>query len=389
MVKKKFSPIIIFLHFFKLGCTSFGGAAMVFNIRRLAVEQMKLLDGAAFEKGIAFCQIIPGATAMQTAAYCGLKARGQAGAFAAYLGFGLPAFIIMCTLSWAYGHVAFPMDFFDGVRIAVIAIIFHAAFSLGKNSVSKVEDIALIVVGLDLFIFKVHPLFSLVIAAAYGLVFSFQKADQVSAALAGEEGISVRWKSLGILSLLAFTGLLVLLHFNPRAFDLAFAMVRVSVLSFGGGFATIPLLYQEIEEHLGLMPLYDFANGIALGQMTPGPLSIIAAFVGYVTQGLSGAVIATIYIFLPSYLMVIGFAGPYARLSRNRKVSRILNAVYLSFVGLIAGSGVGLIAQNPLDWKQAILCAGLFGALYLKVPPFVAVLMGIGAWKMVMLLHGI
>jgi chromate transporter len=395
----------LFLHFFKLGCTSFGGAAMVHNIRHIAVEKLGLLDGPAFEKGVAFCQIIPGATAMQTSAYCGLKARGQAGAAAAYLGFGLPAFIIISILSWVYGHIGIPLDVFDGVRIGVIAIIFHAAYSLGKSSVAKVEDALFIIIGLDLFLLKVHPLFAISIAAMCGFLFSYRTteskpdrafSDGLLNATSGEngagfyqhdEGISVPWRSLVILSLIAVTGLLLLRFFKPEVFTLALAMVRVSLLSFGGGFTSVPLMYQEIVEHLNLMPSYDFTYGIALGQITPGPLTIFAAFVGYLTQGFLGGVSATIFVFLPSFLLVIGFAGTYDKISRNKKMTPILNAVYLSFVGLIAGSGVRLIILNPMDWKQALICLGIFGALYRKLPPFFAVLLGLGVWQLLMLFH--
>jgi chromate transporter len=388
LVIKKPSLIKIFLHFMKLGCTSFGGAAMVHNIRSLAVEKMELLDAAAFEKGVAFCQIIPGATAMQTAAYCGLKAHGQAGAAMAYVGFGLPAFIIISIFSWLYGHVPLPMDVFDGVRIGVIAIIFHAAFSLGKSSVTKIEDALFIIIGLDLFILKIHPLFAISIAAMCGFLFSFRKIENESALKGDDKAVSIPWRSLVFLSLLAVIGLLLLRFFKPQAFTLALAMVRVSLLSFGGGFTSVPLMYQEIVEHLNLMPAYDFTYGIALGQITPGPLTIFAAFVGYLTQGFFGAVIAAIFVFLPSFLLVIGFAGAYDKLSRNRRVTPILNAVYLSFVGLIAGSGVRLIIQRPMDWKQALICLGIFGALYRKLSPLLAVLLGICAWQLVMLFHG-
>jgi chromate transporter len=270
----------------------------------------------------------------------------------------------------------------------VIAIIFYAAYALGKISVTKVEDVLFIIIGLDLFLLKVHPLFAISIAGMIGFLFSFRMIENGRPLKGDYNDISVPWKSLVFLSLLAVSGLLVLRFFRPQVFTLALAMVRVSLLSFGGGFTSVPLMYQEIVEHLNLMPSYDFTYGIALGQITPGPITIFAAFVGYLTHGLFGAVVATIFVFLPSFLLVIGFAGTYDKLSRNTKVAPILNAVYLSFVGLIAGSGVRLIIQHPMDWKQGLVCLGLFGALYRKLPPFFTVILGLCIWQLVRLFHG-
>lgn len=92
----------LFLSFLRLGATAFGGPAMIAYIRRMAVEQKKWIDDSSFNNGVALCQMVPGATAMQAAAYVGLKVRGVGGAAVSYIGFGLPAFIFMTVLTALY-----------------------------------------------------------------------------------------------------------------------------------------------------------------------------------------------------------------------------------------------------------------------------------------------
>ena len=92
----------LFISFLRMGITAFGGPAMIAYIRKMAVGEKKWLDGESFQDGVALCQTIPGATVLQMAAYIGLKARGVAGAAASYLGFGLPAFLLMLAISFAY-----------------------------------------------------------------------------------------------------------------------------------------------------------------------------------------------------------------------------------------------------------------------------------------------
>jgi chromate transporter len=126
----------LFLSFFKLGLTAFGGLAMTAHIRKMAVEKKQWLDDSSFRADVALCQMLPGATAMQTAAYVGLHLRGIGGAAASFIGFGLPAFLIMTALSASYLYVhALPAvaSIFSGLQAMVVAIIAHATFTFGKT----------------------------------------------------------------------------------------------------------------------------------------------------------------------------------------------------------------------------------------------------------------
>ena len=133
----------IFWAFLRLGLTAFGGPAMIPYIGEMAVTKRQWLTRPSFKEGVAVAQTIPGATAMQTAAYVGLRIRGISGAAAAYIGFGLPAFLLMVVLSAAYRAThALPVSLsvFLGLQVIVVAIVAKAAFTFGRTTVKGWED---------------------------------------------------------------------------------------------------------------------------------------------------------------------------------------------------------------------------------------------------------
>ena len=138
----------MFVSFARLGLTAFGGPAIVPHIRVLAVDRRHWLSESAFARGVALCQSIPGATAMQMAAYTGLTARGPAAAVACYVGLGLPAFVLMLALAAAYhsfGDVAAIAATMDGLKVIVVALIAYASLDFARKTVRKARDAALAV----------------------------------------------------------------------------------------------------------------------------------------------------------------------------------------------------------------------------------------------------
>ena len=134
----------LFVSFLRLGTTAFGGPAMVAYIRKMAVERNQWLDEATFQDGVALCQTIPGATAMQTAAYVGLRSRGLPGAAVCFVGFGLPAFCFMVILSAFYARthdLPLVLAAFQGLRAMTVAIVANATLTFGKRSLTRLADI--------------------------------------------------------------------------------------------------------------------------------------------------------------------------------------------------------------------------------------------------------
>ena len=163
----------VFLAFLRLGVTAFGGPAMVAYIRKMAVERKHWLDGEIFDDGVALCQAIPGATAMQVAAYTGLRIRGIGGALAAYVGFGLPAFLLMMVLSALYvstSELPPVKALFLALQAIVVAMLAYATVSFGKTSLKHWIHVLIAGIAAVLFIANVHPVIVIALSALLGIL---------------------------------------------------------------------------------------------------------------------------------------------------------------------------------------------------------------------------
>jgi chromate transporter len=375
--KGKISQSDLFLSFLRLGLTAFGGPAMVAYIRRLAVERKGWLADGTFRDGISLCQAIPGATAMQMAAYVGLKAGGVTGAAASFIGFGFPAFVFMIILANLYMRTSsLPVvaAAFTGLHALIVAIIANAAISFGRNSLKSLPKFAIAILTGASFLFGLHPIIAIVSSAVLGLLLLSDRPDGT-----GAVGRTNHMKTLrpAVLILLATFILFAGLFFIDRKlFNLGTLMMRIDIFAFGGGFASVPLMFHEFVEVRSWLPANTFMDGIALGQVTPGPIVITATFVGYLVQGLTGAVAATIGIFTPSFLMVIGLSSYFDQLRNSPRFVRILNGILCSFVGLLLAVTIRFALSATWSPACIILAVAALAALLLKVDILWVVLAG-------------
>lgn len=369
----------IFRSFFRLGLTAFGGPAMVAYIKRMAVDRERWLDEESFSGGVAFCQMVPGATAMQTAAYVGMRIRGWAGALASFIGFGLPAFIIMLVLSAIYVQTsALPASqaMFRGLQVITVAIIASAALSFGRSSIRTWVHGILALIAAGLFLAGVSPVIVIVLAGLLGYLFV---RDETPAPHTAGSIFMERTPVRALFGLVAVIGAIFLLLylFRPGLFDLAATMSSIDIFAFGGGFASLPLMLHQVVEVHAWLTSPVFLNGIALGQVTPGPIVITATFVGYLVAGLPGAFAATFGIFVPSFLIVVGLSPYFDRVSGSPVYHRIFNGILFSFVGLLVSATVKFGMGISWDLPTAILGAGIFAALLLGAEILWVVLAGL------------
>jgi len=359
----------IFFFFFRLGITAFGGPAMIAHIRELSTERHQWLDQSDFKNGVALCQAIPGATAMQTAAYVGLGIRGLPGALSAYTGFGLPAFILMLILSIVYARFnSLPkfVSLFNGLQVIVVAIIFNAAYSFGRNVVHDYKSIILALLAAISFWFGVSPFIVIVGAGILGII--FLKVSIPSATANSETKESQKHtRQITYLLICVFICLSVIYFLNPTLFNLATVMLKIDLFAFGGGFASLPLMLHEVVINHGWMENKTFMDGIALGQITPGPIVITAAFVGYLISGIAGSIVATIAIFTPSFFMVVTIAPIFERLRNSAYFMRAIEGVFVSFVGLLLFVCLKFAMAVPWDTIRILLGFAALVALLREV----------------------
>ena len=367
----------LFWAFLRLGLTAFGGPAMISYIREMAVEKKKWLDDASFREGVALCQTIPGATAMQTTAYVGLRARGLLGAGASFMGFGLPAFTMMMALSALYvrGHeLPMALSAFAGLGALVVAIVANATVSFGARTLQIWQGWLIALAAAGLFGLGTSPLAVILLAMLLGLLLLKGKRLPAGSAAAPRRLYSQR----SFIGLLVLTGaaLTLLLIADSRLFKLAVLMTKIDISAFGGGFASVPLMFHEIVDVRHWLDGPTLLNGIALGQITPGPIVITATFIGYLLYGPLGGIVATISVFLPSFLVVVGVAPYYERLRMSGLFQKAIEGILCSFVGLLLSVTVRFAMNVPWDLTRILLAVAAFVALRLKVNILWVVIIG-------------
>ena len=364
----------LFLSFLRLGATAFGGPAMIAHIREMSVDRNKWLDGKAFKDGVILSQFIPGATAMQTAAYVGFRLKGIPGALAAFIGFGLPAFLLMLFLSSLYvkyhsvPHIA---SLFSGLQVVVVAIVLNAAYTFGRSTLKNFRDEVTALAAAVLYGAGLSPVIVILAAAIAGIIFYRNNAILAASVKENSRHFSKQFLVLLVVLSSALAGLYLV---NFSLFNLAALMMKIDLFAFGGGFASVPLMLHEIVKVRGWMDTKTFMDGIALGQVTPGPIVITSTFVGYLIHGIGGAVIASIAVFTPSFVILV-FATPFFdKLKNSPFFARATKGILASFIGLLFFVFVRFAMAVPWDVIRTLLAVAVFAALLIKMDTLYIVL---------------
>lgn len=352
---------------------------MVVHIKKMAVGRYRWLDDDVFNDGVTVVQSIPGAIAMQMAAYVGLKTKGLFGAFLAYLGFVIPAFVLMTTLSALYisaHELPTFISIFDGLKVIVVAIVASATYSFGRDTLVSAGAVIMAAAATALLLYGINPFFVVIGAAITGALL-FRDARR-----ANDETTREREKlALNLKPLLALPAAVVVIAAalylaGTDLLKLAAIMSSIDIFAFGGAFGAFTLMLNQVVDVQGWMDSSTFMDGLALGQVTPGPILTTATFVGYYTYGIAGATAATIGIFTPSFIILAIVTPFFDRLKSSRYFHGLRKGILASFVGLLLFITVKFAVEVPWDITRVLLGSAAFIALLRKVDILYVVLAG-------------
>jgi len=374
----------LFLKMFKLGATAYGGPAMMGQIKKTVVNEYGWLKEEEFLRGMALCQLIPGATMVQMVTYTGYHLRGVWGALISAFAFILPAFIALVILSMLYYNlktIPFIHALFKGLGTIVVAIVLDAGINLTKSIIKDWKLILISVLSFFGFFFQLNILLVFLLAGVTAVLMCPKGGQSKATPLHKLEGVGPKrgdYLFLGVLAILIFLSFIFTYSMDSRLTSLCLRLSKIGALAFGGGFTMIPLIQYEVVDRFQWLNTKEFLDGIALGQITPGPIMITATFIGYKLSALWGAIMATIGIFSPSFFILIILIPYYDRLKGVEIVRTIERGILGSFIGML-----GLVLYNfgraaLVDIPSLLFTIAAFLALLRKVGlPYILLIGGI------------
>ena len=363
----------LFLRIFKLGATAYGGPAMISQIKETAVNRYGWVKEGEFMRGVALCQLIPGATMVQIVTYIGYRVRGIWGALTAAVAFVLPAFIALLALSAIYfrfHNLWVIQALFKGLGAIVVAIILNACITFGRSILKDWKVILIAFLSFFAFFFQWNFVLIFVLAAVAGLLLRPKKPQTKAVPSGGTPLEVVKEKEYLIVVLLAafICVVLVFSYFiDPKITDLFLSLSKIGALAFGGGFTAIPLIQYEMVDRFHWLSTKEFLDGIALGQVTPGPILITATFVGYKAFSFLGALVATLGVFFPSFFILVLLIPYHDRLRGVEKVRMMEQGILGSFIGMLALVLYNFGRTSLVDIPRILMAAAAFFAIYKKI----------------------
>lgn len=357
----------LFWVFFRIACTSFGGfMSMISVIENVVVERKKLLRHEEMLDGVSLASLLPGPIAVNVVVYVGYRLRGTAGALVSAAAAILPAFVVITTLSAAYfqwGQIPAVSKLFAGFIPAVAAVIVSAAWNMSRKSIAGVREgtIALAAGAALLLIGGFYSTALIILAAGIAGWFLFRGAESGAPKPGGRPAISRRPKLHANMFLLGTTsaGVAPFFALEPSlTLKLLVLFGGMSVMLFGGGYVFIPLIQQVVVDGQGWVTRQEFVDGIAMGQITPGPILVSAAFIGYKVAGLLGALAATVGIFTPPALIMVASSNGLERVRHSVTVRAALRGIRPAVVGLIFAAAV-VVANTAAPALASVAIFGL------------------------------
>jgi chromate transporter len=367
-------------YFLRLGTFGFGGPiALAGYMQRDLVETRHWVSRADYLEGLAFSQLSPGPLAAQLAMYIGWLRSGRIGATLVGIAFVLPSFLMAVVIAALYVHfgsLPWIQGMFYGIGAAVIAIIVRSAIKLVRTTVRS-----------DVFLWTIFAALAITTAWTQSeIVWLFILSGLVAMFIKAPPSVS---QGRCMMLFAGMNPLLSGIHGVAGAAavgGLFLFFLKAGAFVFGSGLAIVPFLYGGVVVKFHWLTEQQFVDAVAVAMITPGPVVITAAFIGYLVAGVVGAVLAAFAVFAPPYLIILFGAPYYRRFAQNRQVKAFVQGVTAAAVGAIAGAAYILARRSLVDIPTVIIAIVTLTVLMLtkKIPePVMIVAAGIAG----LLLH--
>jgi chromate transporter len=377
------TPLEVFRVFLKLGSSSFGGpVAHLGYFQREIIERRKWITPSAYGDLIALCQFLPGPASSQVAFALGYLRAGIAGAFAAIAGFTTPSAILMIAVAYGFQAISAQSGFLHGLKLAAVAVVAQAVWTMAvKLCPDRTRLTFAIVAACVVLGSTVAWLQVLVIASGglFGLIFLREKME-VGETTATERDLHGGWFAWSniVVYFLVLCGLpLCAAVFREHWLQLADAFYRSGALVFGGGHVVLPLLQSETVSR-GWLDQNAFMAGYGAAQAMPGPLFTFSAYLGtIIDHSWLAGLWCLLWIFLPSFLLILGALPFWSNLRRNASAQAMLRGANAAVVGILLAALYNPVWTAAVDSSIALIIAlAAFGLLqFWKWPPWLLVLL--------------
>jgi chromate transporter len=344
-------------YFLWLGTVGFGGPiALAGHMQQDLVDERGWISKEDYLEGLALAQLAPGPLAAQLAIYLGYIRAGVLGATAVGVAFVLPSFLMVLALSAAYlrfGGLPWMQGMFYGIGAAVIGIITRSAFKLTKLTLGK-----------DKLLWGIFTTLAVSTAwTSHEIIWLFLLGGVVSVLV---KAYPMRMQTRSVIPLLFTFGTF---RVNSTLSEIFLYFAKAGMFVFGSGLAVVPFLYGGVVQGHHWLTDHQFVDAVAVAMITPGPVVITVAFIGFIVAGVPGATAAALGIFLPVYLVVVLLAPSYKRWAKNPQLNAFVRGVTAAATGAIAGAVIVLARRSIYDVPTfAIAIVSLAVLFRWKVP---------------------
>lgn len=362
----------LFFTFLKIGSISFGGfMALISVIQNQLVEKDKKIKNKTVLDGISLASVLPGPVAVNVVTFIGYNLRGFFGAIISMISIVIPSFLLLCLMSYAYfqfGNLPTFDKVFNGIMPAVCAIIVAVALNMSRKNIQDYKQILISIASGLVLLFIGGFLSTFIIIFVGGLLGALlyhKKYYEDTTVVENRKNLkSGRNIMRYLIPLLILVVLIVFIpiYLPEKGFStvknlksIALTFSGLSVTLFGGGYVMIPTMHEIIVNNLQWLTSKEFVDGIAMGQVTPGPIYITAAFIGYKVQGFLGALIATISVFLPAGLIMI-ISSKFLNFFKNSAlVKAVFKGLRPAVIGMIFSASVTIGKGLEVKWPSFVI----------------------------------